>query len=91
MDELKLLEFLSKKSIQNKRYVSGEECIDSLFVTEQEYVEMVQILEDEDYVQVLKTKHVLPLVKISPNGRNFLRSGDEKIHLLQQYIMLKTW
>ena len=78
MDELKLLKFLSEKSIQNKKYVSGRECIDSLFVTEQEFVETVQLLEDKDYVQVLKTKSALPLVKISSNGRNFLRNGEEK-------------
>ena len=47
-----LLEFLSEKSIQNNRYVSGEICIDSLSLTKKEFVETVQILEDEGYVHV---------------------------------------
>jgi len=78
MNKFNLLQFLYEKSIQNTKYVSGIVCIDSLSLTEQEFIEMTQILEDDGHVHVLTTKSTLPQIKISPKGRKFLRNGDKK-------------
>ena len=86
MDELELLQFLLTKSTENLKYVPGSECINALSLSEQEFLDTVQILEDEKYIYSLKTRSSLPQVKISPEGRKFLRKGNENSKSTQSSI-----
>ena len=79
MDEIsdKLLELLNEMYNQTVKHIRGEEIINNIGIDEFEYKKIAQLLEDRKFVHLIKVTGSLPMIKITSNGRQFLRGEQQ--------------
>ena len=83
----KILEFLNEISIETGKHISGEDIVQNIGLDKFTFKKTVQLLEDKKFVNLIRVTGSLPMIKITSNGRQFLRGeqpNKNTIHNLKK-------
>ena len=68
-----ILEFLNEIFVENKKHIRGEYIVENINLDEVTFKKTIQLLEDKKFVHLIPVTGSLPMIKITSNGRQFLR------------------